>query len=178
MEIKKVSAFLNKFPHINWNEYFGAPRQLNPDEDCPNLNFFTTRAAIKCYNLFKTKQEARNPDNQLEEIKSGMHFIGMFCFKHKIFLDQYLQHKDGLMYSWVKHYKEHNINPYCLMELGDIMSLISDMQNDEREIYVKDLSENMGKFKIRYFSSIKTKELVKASTERIQVFLKKNLQSK
>lgn len=176
-EIIRVSNFLQKFPHIDWNEFFGATRLLHPDEKCPPLSFFLTRAAIKVYNLYKQKQELRDPKNQFEEIKKGMHFIGMFCLKNRIPLSAYIHHTDGLMPTWIKHYREHNINPYCLMELGDVLSSIYTLEKDQRELYIKNLSENISKMKMDYFHSEETKNFVRASTKKIDDFLNLHLQN-
>jgi len=172
----KLHNFLEKFDHIDWNEFFGAPRSLHPDEKCPHLEFFLSRAAIKAYSLFKQKQELRNPASQLEDIRKGMSFIGMFCLKNGIKLEEYLTHKEGLMYSWTKHYREHHISPYCLMELGDVLSLIFGLETDEEKIYIKDLGDNIGKMKTLYYNSPETKDFIKKATKKVKEFVDNHLQ--
>ena len=173
--ISKLSNFFDKFPQIDWNEYFGSPRALHPDEDCPYIDFFLTRAAIKNYNLFKDKKELEKPENQMEDIKKGMHFIGIFSLKKNIPLTEYINHKDGLMYSWMQHYREHNINPYCLMELGDVFSTMYNLQPDEKELYIKDLPEKFGNLKMQYSNSTEVKRYVKEATFKISKFVEFHL---
>jgi hypothetical protein len=171
----RLSNFFGKYPQIKINDFFEAPRLLHPDEKYPNLAFFLSRPAIRTYTMAFRKQEERNPMEQKDEIKKGFHFIGMFCLKNKIYLNSYIEHKTGLMYSWMKHYNEHDINPYCIMELGDVMSQIYRMPEDERELYAKEISENFGKMKQKYHNSPEIKDFVQAVTKKIEDFVKKSL---
>ena len=175
-DIKKVSRLLEKYQYISWDEYFGSTRLLNPDEKCPNLNFFTTRFAIKSYNLLKKQQENRNPDLQFEEIKNGMHHIGMFCLKNKIPLNQYTNHKTNLMYSWIRDYQEHKINLYCILELGDVTNQLISLSEDEKELYANDILKTISASKLRYHNTSTVKTYVKESHKKIETFLKKHLQ--
>jgi hypothetical protein len=175
-DIKKICRLLEKYQYINWDEYFGSPRLLNPDEKCPNLNFFTTRYAIKSYNLLKKQQENRNPDLQYEEIKNSMRHIGMFCLQNKIHLNEYVNHKTNLIYSWIRDYQEHKINLYCILELGDISGQLHKLSEDEKELYANEISKNISTAKIRYHNTPTVKSFIKESHEKIKTFLKKHLQ--
>lgn len=172
----KLENFFNKYSHIKIDEYFEAPHQLHPDEKYPYLDFFTTRAAIKTYSIYKKQKEDENPEKQFEEIKESLKFIGMFCYKNKIQLKDYLKHKSGYMPSWVLHYKEHKINPYSIMELGSFNDVFSLITEDERELYSNTMLDKLETFKMRYHSSFKTKNFVKEVTNKIENFLKKELQ--
>jgi hypothetical protein len=175
-DIKKVTRLLEKFDYINWDEFFGSTRKLNPDEKCPNLNFFTTRSAIKYYNLFKKQQENRNPESQIEDIKKSLHHIGMFCLKNKINLNDYINHKTNLMYSWVKDYQEYKINLYCILDLGDITGQLSKLSEDEKELYANEIFKTVSNAKMRYHNNQTIKTLIKESHKKIETFLKKHLQ--
>lgn len=172
----KLENFFNKYSHIKIDEYFEAPHQLHPDEKYPFLNFFTTRAAIKTYSIYKKLKEDQNPENQFDEIKESVHFIGLFCLKNKIPLKSYLSHKNGYIHSWLLHYREHKINPYSLMELGTINNSFSLLTEDERELYSNTMLEKFETFKTRYHASTKTKNYVKLLTNKIEEFVKKELQ--
>jgi hypothetical protein len=171
----KLEYFFQKYSHIKINEYFEAPNKLHPEEKYPYLNFFTTRAAIRTYSIYKKQKEEENPENQFEEIKESLRFIGMFCFKNKISLNQYLNFKNGYMYSWLNHYREHRINPYGLMELGNLNNVFSLLSEDEQDLYSNTLLNKIETFKVRYHNSPKTKEYVKTITKKIEDFLKKEL---
>jgi len=178
VNLKKISNFLTRYPHIKVMDYFYAPIGLHADDEYPKLSFFTTLAAMKNYTLFKKKQEEEDPEKQFELIKEGFKFIGMFCLENKITLEQYAKHKTGYMLSWLNHYREHRISPYCLMEINGIFSVLHELENDELELFAKNLNEKIVAFKTRYANSNKTKELVKEATIKISSFVKKNLQTK
>lgn len=172
--LKKLSYFFSKFPHITYDDFFGAPNILHPDEKCPPLSFFTTRPAIRAYSLSFKKKQDESPENQLDNIKDGFHFIGMFCLKNKITIDQYLSHKTLNMPTWMQHYREHNINPYCLMELGDL-DIFRDGDEEALSIWCGDFYEKINSFRTRYYNSQKTKKYVKEAIKKINDFLKKQV---
>ena len=173
--LSKLSNFFDKFPQIDWNEYFGAPRSLHPEEACPYIEFFLSRAAIKTYNLFKEKQELDKPEKQMEAIQKGAHFVGMHCLKSNILVEKYLEQKDGLMPVWTKHLREHNITPYNLFEIGDVMSAIYNMQDDEKSLYLGDYAQKFGEFKTKYQNSTEVKTYIKAATKKIAKFVEIHL---
>lgn len=174
--LRKLSYFFNKFPHINQDDFFGAPRVLHPDENCPPLSFFITRPAIRAYSLSMKKKENESPDKQLDKIKESFHFIGMFCLKNKIQLEQYLNHKTKNMPTWMEHYREHRINPYVLFEFGNLNRFKS-INEEEKSVWAGDFFEKIDSYQTRYYNSEKTKELTKEAYKKIKDFLKKELQT-
>lgn len=169
----KLENFFKKYSHIKIEEYFEAPKKLYPEEKYPYIDFFTTRAAIKAYSIYKKQKEDENPEKQFEEIKESLRFIGMFCVQNKINLNQYLTHKGGYACSWLNHYREHKINPYSIMELEGLDMALNNILEEERELYANTLLDKFEVFRTRYHSSFKTKEYVKLLTKKISDFLKK-----
>ena len=176
--LKKISYFLTKYNHINVEEYFRSFIEIHQDEKYPQLDFFYSRLALKTYSLYKKQQENRDPENQVEEIKNGFRFIGAFCVENNIDIKKYLQHKTGYMYSWLNHYREHRINPYCLMELGNVIQILDSIQKDEISLFADNLNNTFVAFKTRYMNSAKTISLVKQATKKIEDFIKKELTEK
>jgi hypothetical protein len=172
--IKKLYLFFSKYSHIDIKEFFTAPYEMYTQDDYIPLNFYITRKAIKLYTLFKQKQEELSPDKQIEEIKKSFQYIGSFCLKNKILLEDYLHHKTGCIYTWMLHYKEHYINVYSLFELGDICKFLTEVSTDEKDILLNNLHNNIAKFKTRYYNSTSTKIYVKQATDSIKKFLKTN----
>jgi hypothetical protein len=174
--LRRIYYFLEKYPHIKYEDFFKAPYHLHPDEKYPDLAFFTTLAATKNYSIFKKQQEDDDPEKQFDLIKESFHFIGMFCLENKITLEKYATHKTGYMVSWLNHYREHRINPYSLMEIENIFNSLSTLERDEVELFAKNLSDKLVAYKTRYINSPKTKTFVKEATTRIKNYLKNNLQ--
>jgi hypothetical protein len=134
---------------------------------------FTGRSALKNYALYQKQKEDRNPENQFEEIKNGFKFIGLFCIGNNISLSQYLNHKTGYMLSWLNHYREHRINPYCLFELGNVLSVLEQIPKDELTLFSQNLYDNILAYRNRYNNSPKTKEYCKELVKRITLFVNK-----
>ena len=176
VQLRRLSSFFSKFPHIKCDDFFGAPNVLHPDEKCPPINYFTTRPAIKTYSLAFKKKEEESPEKQLEQIRESFHFIAMFCLENKIQLDRYLNHKTRSMPSWMQHYRDHHVNPYALLELGDI-SQFKTMNEEERVIWSGDFFNSIDSYRSRYYNSPKTQTFVKTAVNKIKEFLKKELQT-
>lgn len=176
LNLKKLETFFSKYPHINIQNFFEAPISIYPDNPYPNLDYFNTRVAIRVYSLFNKKKENENPENQIDSIKESFSFIGMFCIKNKIQLDDYLKHKTGVIPSWMDHYRQRKINPYSLMEIGDIIKTLDDTPSDIVDIFSENFNNKIITFKVRYNNSNKTIALVKQATSKIRDFVKKELQ--
>jgi|688.fasta_scaffold474635_2 hypothetical protein len=176
LNLKKLSSFFKKYPHINVDEFFDAPTSVYENEPYPQLSFFNSRSAIRCYSLYKKKIEDQNPEQQSESIKNSLIFIGSFCIQNNIDISEYLNHKTGCITSWLEHYRQRKINPYSLMEIGDIISNIDKHQEDELCLFSENLKEKIHLYKIRYRKSKKTMDLVKSGTNKISFFIKKRLQ--
>jgi len=172
--LQKISNFLTRYNHIKLEEYFEAPNFLHKDEKYPSLNSFTSRAALKNYALYQKQKEDRNPENQFDEIKNGFRFIALFCVGSKISLANYLTHKNGYMYSWLNHYREHKINPYCLFELGNVVYALDQIPKDELSLFAQNLYDNIVAYHNRYNNSPKTKQYCKEIVKRISTFVEKN----
>lgn len=176
--LKKISYFLSKYNHIKMEEFFEAPVYLFKNEKYPTLSFFTGRKALKNYALYQKQKEDRNPETQFQEIKDGYRFISLFCIGSGISLSQYLTHKSGYMLSWLNHYREHKINPYCLFEIGNPISILDHVPEDELTLYAQNLYENIVAYHNRYVNSSKTKIYCKEIVKRITDFINKENFSK
>lgn len=176
--LQKISYFLKTYPHIKVEEYFEAPIFLYKDEKYPTLKAFTLRSALKNYALYQKQKEDRNPESQFEEIKEGFRFIGLFCVGSNIYLSQYLNHKTSYMHTWLNHYREHKINPYCLFELGNVMSVLDQIPKDELSLFTQNLYENILAYKNRYANSLKTQKYCKEIVKRVSDFIYGQLSQK
>jgi hypothetical protein len=177
VSLKKISNLLSKYRHITYEDYFKAPNEIHPGEKYPSISFFASLAATKTYTIYKRQQEDIDPEKQIDHIKESFRFIGMFCLENKITLEKYSTHRTGYILSWLNHYREHRINPYSLMEINGIFSSLMALENDEVELFAKNLNEKLVAYKSRYNNSKITKALVTEATNKIKNFIKNNLQS-
>jgi len=167
----RLTNFFNRYPHIKVQEFFEAPYEIYTDTAHLPLNYYLTRPAIKAYSLYQQKKQDISPDKQIESIRESLQFIGSFCIKNKLQLNDYIHHKTGCISTWMMHYKEHHINIYSLFEMCDIIAQISQTVSDEKEILLDSLQQNITKFKTRYYMSSVAKNFVKEGTEKLNKFL-------
>jgi hypothetical protein len=173
IDLYKLQNFFNKFKQIRMDFFFEAFAFVYPNDDYPQLSFFCTRKALKCYSLYKEHKENQSPDTMLDDIKKSVVFIGSFCMRNNILMQKYLKHKTLCIPTWIKHYKEGNINIYAVIALGYSNELNS-LQEDERELWVPNLLQNITSYKIRY-SNCKSKVKIMKWLETTENFIKKNL---
>lgn len=173
--VKRLCAFFNRYPHIKIKEFFEAPYNIYTDTQHLSIDYYLTRAAIKSYSLYQKKLQDLSPDYQIESIRASLQYIGSFCIRNNLSLEQYIYHRTGCIYTWMLHYREHNINIYSLFEMGDILSIVSNTPSDEQELLTDDLSKTITTFKTRYITSNTAKQFVREGTTRLKKFLKESL---
>lgn len=178
VQLKKISYFLSKYSHIKMEEFFEATNALYKNEKYPSIDFFSGRTALKNYALYQKQKEDRNPENQFDEIKDGYRFIALFCIEMGIHMNDYIRHRSGYMYSWLNHYREHRINPYCLFGLGDVISTLDKIPRDELSLFAQNLYENIVSYQSRYNSSAKTKKYCNEIIKRLENFIYSNKKTK
>lgn len=169
--VKRLVQFFNRYPHIKSNDFFAAPYEIYPDTEYVGIDYYLTRAAIKAYSLYQKKLQDVSPEAQIELVRSSFQFIGSFCIRNKIQLNEYLEHKTGCIYTWMAHYREHHINIYSLFEMGDVLTQLNKISKDERELLLDNLQQTIVKFKVRYHNSETIKKFVREGTDRLKKFL-------
>lgn len=168
--LKKISAFLKKFPHIKLDEFILAPFIVYPDEQYFSLEYYTTLKATKAYTVYKNTQQHRDPDNsdQLKNTVESLKFISLFCKDRSLAIAEYLNHKTGNIHSFILHLKEHRINVYSLFGFFDFERILR--QNDTellKFILGENFLNNLPTFRIKYFASKKSKKLVELGIQKI-----------
>lgn len=174
--IKRLDNFFNKFPQISPYAYFKAPYVIYPDHTYFDLRYFTSQAAIKAYTLYMKQQRLQSPDSDehLEFIRQSLKFIGLFCLKQKIPLSNYITHKGGITYSWIKHVLENNVSIYSLLEFSNLYEIISNIPKDELGLLLEDIYKNYGHIKTQYNNSKQAKYLVQRGMTKIDEYVKNN----
>jgi hypothetical protein len=173
--LKRLSTFFNKHPEIDPDVFFKSPYCLYPDVAYFDLEYFASMRAIKAYTLYKQQLLLQDPDTQLEDIKKSLRFMAKFCIDNNIQFYQYSQHKTADLYTWMIHYKENKINPFSLMEFGNIFSAMQEIVEDLRRMYVKDFVEQFKRLYIEYSNSSKIKPFLKAACNATNNFVYQEL---
>jgi len=175
--LKKITNFFNRFPHIKVEYYFRAPYIIYEDQEHFKLDFFAKMSAVKAYTIYMKQIQEKDPDSpeQIQFITDSLKFIGMFCIKNNILLEQYPTFQTGITYNWMKHIKENYISVYSIMEFPNVFEVLKEVPKDEKELFLGKEDANLYLYKIRYLKSTTAKYLVQEGIKRINkhVTLKK-----
>ena len=159
---KKLELFFNKFPAVSVRDFFMAPYVIYKDEDHFPLNFYTTQKAIAVYSAVNKQKQEELPDteSQIESIKKSIKHIALTCVEKKISFQRYCEERNGYTYTPIIDYNNRNINIYVLIKLPSFDKLINSFNLQDKELYLKDVHNNIGKFKMRLNTSIRAKLLI------------------
>ena len=159
---KKLELFFKKFPQINIKEFFQAPYTIYKDEQHFPLKFYTTQKAIAVYSTVQKQKLEESPDtsNQIEDIKKSLKHIGLTCLERKITFEKYCYEKNGYTYTPVVDYNNKLINIYVLIKLPSFESIINSFNLQDKELYLKNIHNSIGKFKLRLNMSTRAKNLI------------------
>lgn len=165
--IKKIVSLFDNYPQLKPHMFFKAPYELYKDTDYFNLEFFTTRKAIKAYTTYMKQLDGQLPDHQIDFIKSSLKFIGTYCIENNISIKDYPTHRLGSAYAWMIHLKMHDISIYSLMEYNELYNTIKTIPLDERDLLLGSLERDFYSYKTKYMQSSKAKIVVKEGMQKI-----------
>ena len=160
--LKKLSLFLSKYNHINYNDYFISPYKIYGADNYFDIQFFNTRKAMKCYSMYCKEKELQNPDSEdsINTLKDCLKFIYDYCCEHKITLSKYKTatsiEVEAIPYIF-KHLKNHKINFYTLHSLN-VESLIQKQDNEIIDWIINDFANIYSKTRVKFITSKVLKE--------------------
>jgi hypothetical protein len=132
------------------------------DEEYFPLKFYVTQKAIAVYSAVQKQKLEESPDTpkQIEDIKKSLKHIGMTCIERKISFEQYCHEKSGYTYTPILDYNNKLINIYVLIKLPSFESIVNSLNLQDKELYLKNIHSNIGKFKLRLNMSTRAKNLI------------------
>lgn len=176
MYIRKLAQFFNKFPQIKPHIYFIAPYELYKDTKHFDLGFYNSQKAIKAYTVYTKQITEQSPDTpeQIKFIKDSLRFMAMFCVKNKISLNDYINHKTGITYTWLKHLKQHDISVYILLEFKEVYDIIKTLEEDIKDMFIGNFEKEFFTYKSRYNNSKQAKYIITEGFKRLDILIKEN----
>lgn len=159
---RKLELFFKKFPQIDVKDFFNAPYVIYKDESYFPLKFYVTQKAIAVYTALQKQKLEEGPDttDQIEDIKKSLKHIGLTCIERKITFEQYCNEKAGYTYTPVLDFNNKLINIYVLIKLPSFDTIVNSFNLQDRELYLKNIHNNLGKFKLRLNMSTRAKFLI------------------
>jgi len=173
---KRLELFFKKLPQISPYDFFQAPYIIYKDETYFPLNFYTTQKAIAVYNnlLKQRKEESPDTEDQINDIKKTLKYIGTYCVNNKITLEQYCQSNSGYVSTPFVDYANGLINIYVLIKLPFFETNLNLFTLQDKEIYLKGAVNNIAKYKMRLNASVKAKDIIDKGIQLITKITKTN----
>jgi len=158
----KLDNFFKKFPKINVREFFLAPYTLYSDEEHFPLSFYNSQKAIATYTKVQKMKLEQSPDSEdhIADIKKTLRHIATVCFYEKMSLEEYCQKGAGYVTQPFVDFTENKVNIYVLISLPFFDEQLSKCCNQDKQIYLGDSYDDIGKFKVKLYTSTRAKGLI------------------
>lgn len=176
--IKKLSDFFNNNKTVSFSNFFIAPYKVYDDQYF-DLQFFTTRRALKCYTMYMHKKETQSPDNEdiVTTCKECLIYIYNFCKERGLSLDEYKYLMEGVIPMPLFHLKEHKINFYVVHAL-ECESAIKTIEPSLVSFIIPDYFNLSNTTRINFLKSTRLKNVLRESISIIEKQLLKTKNSK
>ncbi len=177
--LKKLSIFLQRYNHINLNDWFIAPYKIYGTDEYFDLHFYTTRKALKCYTTHIKQQEMEDPDNEstIQRLKDSLHFIYNYCIEHNLTVGEYIKEETGNLPTMLQHIKDHKINFYMLQTL-EVDSILRKVEPSVLNFIVSDFWTIFSKTRTQFLSSkelkVKARKGLNIITTKLKTKVDKN----
>ncbi len=159
---KRLEFFFKKFPQITVQDFFNAPYVLYKDETHFPLSFYTTQKAIAAYSALQKQRKEELPDteSQIADIKKSLKYIAIQCVSKNITLEEYCTTKKGYIHQPFLDFLEKRVNIYVLLKLPFFDTQLNSYNLQDREIFLKDVYNNLSKYKMRLNTSNRANSLI------------------
>ena len=170
--LQKLDSFFSNNKTVSYRDFFIAPYIIYGKDDYFDLNFFTTRKALKCYTEYVKKRETDNPDSEqvIENCKLACKFIYNYCKVNNISLKDYRVINDGNIPVVLQHLKEHKINFYTLCGLN-IDQTLQTLPAELVNFIVDDFFHTLSITRDKFIKSSKLKNVVRQALQIIETKL-------
>lgn len=167
--LKKLSLFFIENNNITPTDFFIAPYKCYGADNYFDLQFFTTRKAIKCYSLFCKERETLNPDNEetVEYSKKCCGFIYKFCKENKLTLSEYKTMINGSTPIVLQHLRDHKINFHAIHGLNNDR-VLNQVEPELLDFYIKDFHKLMNETRIIFQQSTRLKTVIREALKIIE----------
>jgi len=165
----RLELFFSRFPQITVKEFFLAPYLLYKDEEYFPLKFYLTQKAISCYSIVQKQKQEELPDSEshIKDIVNTVKYIAEICLKEKITFSSYIASKKSYAWRVLLDYADKKINIYVLVALPNFSSIIDNMPQQDKEIYLGTAFKDITKYKMRYNNSQQAKKIVTEAFKRL-----------
>jgi hypothetical protein len=167
--LKKLSTFFAHNSSINPTDFFIAPYKYYGADSYFELQYFTTRRAIKCYSIYCRQKETQSPDSEdaITHAKECCSFIYKFCKENNLTLQQYKTLIIGTTPAVLQHLRDHKINFYTVHGLACDRT-IRQLEPGLLEFFISDFNKLLNETRIKFQQSERLKKVIREALEIIE----------
>lgn len=180
LPVLRLKNFFDRNYSVNIEDFFTAPYEVYEDEDYYGIDFYSSMAAIKVYNIFCSKRNQLDPDTdiQINNILRGLKHIKEYCIKNNIMLEDYLEHFEpgAVTKSFIVHLKEKNISPYNLFPFKNFDKVYSKLDFEVLKFILNDIPLKMSIYRGKFYASKKGKSISVQGLKAIEKTIKETLE--
>lgn len=171
---QRVARLLNKFQHINVQDYFQAPFKLYGGDEYFDMKFFSSPRAMKAYTLVLQQEINTDPDTDdvIQRVIKSLYHIKDFCKDNHLDMNTYADHVTDGMNTFLLHVKQRLVHWYVAIEIPKAVAIIRQQDPDIMKFMFGDqIFNNMQMFVNRFLASQRCKAVVKQGLQKIQTNL-------
>ena len=171
---QRVARLLNKFKHINVQDYFQAPFKLYGGDEYFDMKFFSSPRAMKAYTLVLQQEINTDPDTDdvIQRVIKSLHHIKDFCKTNHLDINTYTDHVTDDMNTFLLHLKQRCVHWYVAIEIPKAVSIIRQQDPDIMKFMFGDqIFNNIQMYVNRFLASQRCKAVVKQGLQKIQTNL-------
>lgn len=171
---QRVARLLNKFKHINVQDYFQAPFKLYGGDEYFDMKFFSSPRAMKAYTLVLQQEINTDPDTDdvIQRVIKSLHHIKDFCKTNHLDINTYTDHVTDGMNTFLLHLKQRCVHWYVAIEIPKAVSIIRQQDPDIMKFMFGDqIFNNIQMYVNRFLASQRCKAVVKQGLQKIQTNL-------
>lgn len=168
---QRVARILNKFKHIDINDYFQAPYKLYDGDEYFDMKFFASPRAMKAYTLMLQQDLNTDPDSDdiIQRVIKSLHHIKDFCVNNNTDINTYVDHTTDGMNTFLLHIKQRQVHWYVAVEMPKAMSIIRQQDPDVMKFMFGDqVFNNIQTYVNRFLGSQRCKAVVRQGLQKIQ----------
>jgi hypothetical protein len=167
--LKKLSLFFTHNSSITPTDFFIAPYKCYGSDNYFDLQFFTTRKAIKCYSIYCKQRETQSPDSEeaIEHAKKCCSFIYRFCKENNLTLSEYKALINGSTPIVLQHLRDHKINFSTIHGLG-VDRILNQVEPELLDFYIKDFHKLINETRILFQRSSRLKKVIREGLKIIE----------
>lgn len=175
----KLTDFFKRHPHLFTDEFFIAPfKLLFPcDKGYYSLKFYASQKGLVTCSKYHEEMDLQDAENQVAQVKKSYEFIGKFCLKHNMQLNEYPFFKTGSYPDFLIHLKDHLISHYVIFSFPSLYVQMISMNEDDKNIFFGE-DYKLSTYKKKFDSSTLLRNKSSEYFTKLTAVLRERLQKK